>query len=121
MTRSAVTCDRATSWVKSIAVSVRAFSVSENRKPSVGFWATVTLVAVLVISLLYVASAGPVAYLLGRGAIENDAWDSLYGRPFGFFANCLPASVMRPLAQYWAWSFKRGYDVGLAKEADRRR
>jgi len=48
--------------------------MTEQKKPSTGFWATAVIVAVVMLPFLYIASLGPLAFLVENGTIKHGTY-----------------------------------------------
>ncbi len=78
--------------------------MNEDRKSR--FWATVGLVAALTHPILFVVSAGPSAFLAGKGVLDSEAYFSLYSLVFLI----LPDWVGKVFDEYTYWCAVLGAD-----------
>ena len=73
-----------------------------EKKPSLGFFVTVVLVAVLIAPVLYVLSAGPAELLVGIDAIDYETVSVVYA-PLNWFEDVLPEGCIDWFERYVTW------------------
>ena len=73
-----------------------------EKKPSLGFFVTVVLVAVLIIPALYMLSAGPAEFLVGIGAIDYETLPMVFG-PLDLVYDFAPERCINWFDRYVTW------------------
>ncbi len=56
-------------------------AMTDHKKSSTGFWATMIVIGVVLLPFLYLAALGPEEYLLAKGIISNET-DDIVSRPY---------------------------------------
>ena len=77
--------------------------MTEQKQSSVGFWATIGVVAVVTVPFLYMASLGPLYFLVANGNIDGQTWDFV----------ALPVMSFKERIYDWPDWFWETYDVYL--------
>jgi len=73
-----------------------------EKKPSLGFFVTVVLVAVLITPALYVLSAGPAEFLAYIGAIDYETLHMVFG-PLDLLYDFAPERCIDWFDRYVTW------------------
>jgi len=76
--------------------------MTDSRKPSIALWAAVIVVAVVMLPFMYIASLGPLYFLVGNGTIDEQTWEVL----------AQPAMFCGEHSGYWPgwfWRLCEGY------------
>jgi hypothetical protein len=81
--------------------------VNDSGKPGAGFLATVVLASAVAAPLLYIASAGAAAFLVGKHVIEHETYEYLY-EPLLYAENHIPDWGRERIDDFITWAYRLG-------------
>jgi hypothetical protein len=76
--------------------------MSQERKPTFGFFVAVAIMAFVLVPTLYGLSVGPAVFLVDIGVISEDTLELAYA-PLACAADCLPEPAKNRFQGYIQW------------------
>ena len=76
--------------------------MSQEKKPTLGFFVTVAIVAVVLVPALYVLSTGPALFLYDKGVIGEEAIAIAFA-PLELVSDSIPKWAENVFEEYLTW------------------